>query len=387
MSLSFSSLINEWCQMRQFQRLNSVNRNIVFYAEDESSYSHFESIIDSLLKVYAGPICYLTSIPCDKIFKLKNERIQTFYIGKGMVRTILFKILKAGIMIMTMPDLGTYHIKRSIYSVHYLYVNHSMVSMHMIYRKGAFNHFDTLFCVGPHHMSEIREMEKVYGLPEKILFKHGYGKLDSLIRNQEKRQKLSSRNARKKVLIAPSWGPHGLLETCGEKLVEILLGAGYLVTVRPHPQTKRNTPDVLNSLQARFSDEPNFSYEENIASAESFYESDIMISDWSGAALEYSFGLGGPVLFIDVPRKVNNSEYEKIPHEPIEVFIRPELGAVLPLDQLHNAPEFIEELCSNQSERLEKTRRASKQWVFNVGCSGEKGAAYITQLISEMESV
>ena len=88
-----------------------------------------------------------------------------------MVRTILFKILKAGIMIMTMPDLEVYNIKRSIYSVHYLYVNHSMVSMHMIYRKGAFDHFDTLFCVGPHHVREIRETEKTYGLKPKKLIK------------------------------------------------------------------------------------------------------------------------------------------------------------------------------------------------------------------------
>ena len=385
MSFSFSSLINEWRQMRQFKRLSPANRSIVFYAEDESSYVHFEPIIDSLLKVYQGPICYLTSIPHDKILKSNNERIKAFYVGNGMVRTILFKTLNASVMIMTMPDLGTYYIKRSNYSVHYLYVFHSMVSTHMIYRKGAFDSFDTIFCVGPHHLNEIREMEKIYLLPEKKLFKHGYGKLDSLIGKKGERQNQSNENPRKKVLIAPSWGPHGLLETCGEDLIAILLAANYDVTVRPHPQTKFHSPDVLSSLQTRFSEKPNFSYEENIASVESLYASDIMISDWSGAALEYSFGLERPVLFIDVPRKINNPEFERVRHEPLEAFIRSEIGSIIPLGQLEKTPALIEYLHNNQEERLEKIRRAREKWVFNIGFSGEQGATYITQLISDME--
>ena len=385
MSFSFSSLIDEWHQMRRFQRLNPVNRDIVFYAEDESSYPHFEPIIDSLLKEYAGPICYLTSAPQDKILKLKNERIQTFYVGSGMVRTILFKTLEAGVMIMTMPDLGSYYIQRSSYPVHYIYVYHSMVSTHMIYRKGAFDHYDTIFCVGPHHIDEIQKMENIYGLPAKTLFKHGYGKLDSVIQNQRKIKKPSGKDARKTILVAPSWGPNCLLETCGEKLIEILLSADYYVIVRPHPQTKRNSPNALKSIQERFSQQPNFSYEENIVSTQSLYSSDIMISDWSGAALEYSFGLELPVLFVDVPRKINNSEYDKILLEPLEVHIRSEIGTILPLDKIQVAPTLIEELCSHQGGRLEKIKLARDKWVFNVGDSGVKGAGYISQVISALE--
>ena len=41
-------------------------------------------------------------------------------------------------------------------------------------------------------------------------------------------------------------------------------------------------------------------------------ESDIMISDWSGAAIEYALGLEKPVISVDVPRKVNNPGYKDI---------------------------------------------------------------------------
>ena len=53
-----------------------------------------------------------------------------------------------------------YYLKRSKYSVHYIYVPHSLSSLHSIYRKGAFDYFDTLFCVGPHHVKEARKLEE-----------------------------------------------------------------------------------------------------------------------------------------------------------------------------------------------------------------------------------
>ncbi|MNG16310.1 hypothetical protein D3C84_1002110 [compost metagenome] len=54
----------------------------------------------------------------------------------------------------------------------------------------------------------------------------------------------------------------------------------------------------------------------------SLLSSDIMLSDWSGAALEFAFGLERPVIFADVPRKVLNPDYTQIGLEPLEVQIR-----------------------------------------------------------------
>ena len=35
----------------------------------------------------------------------------------------------------------------------------------------------------------------------------------------------------------------------------------------------------------------------------SLYQSDLMISDWSGVAFEYAFAFNKPVIFCDVPKK------------------------------------------------------------------------------------
>ena len=63
------------------------------------------------------------------------------------------------VVVMTMPDLNQFQIKRSRFSVHYVHVQHSLVSLHMIYRKGAFDHFDTVFC-SYHHIAEIRRWSR-----------------------------------------------------------------------------------------------------------------------------------------------------------------------------------------------------------------------------------
>ena len=48
---------------------------------------------------------------------------------------------------MTTPDIGTYHLKKSIYDTHYIYIPHSLV-MYMSYGSNAFDAFDTVFCTG-----------------------------------------------------------------------------------------------------------------------------------------------------------------------------------------------------------------------------------------------
>ncbi|MFC1491401.1 CDP-glycerol glycerophosphotransferase family protein [Nitrospinota bacterium] len=312
----------------------------------------------------------------------QNEsRIEGFYIGEGSIRTIFFCTLDAGVMVMTMPDIESFHIKRSVHPVHYVYIHHSIISTHMAYHQEAFDHFDTIFCVGPHHIEETREREKRYGLSPKELFDFGYCRLDSILETAKERKGAAGAGPKPlRVLIAPSWGPDGLLETRGEALVESLLDEGYYVTVRPHPQTRRFTPATLDSLFARFRNNIHFDYEENVASQESLHASHLMISDWSGAALEYAFGLERPVLFIDGPRKVNNPEYQKLDAVPLEVKIREEIGAILPAGRIHEAPKYVEHLTANSTSFSSSIRAARDRWVFHVGRSASRGAARIVEL-------
>jgi len=377
------NLWRQWREMRRFNALDFRKRAIVFYAEDAGSWVHFAPIIRELTGPMGREICYLTSSQDDPVLQSAQPNIHAFYIGSGVVRTTLFMVLRAGVLVMTMPDLMAYQVKRSkVHPVHYAYVFHSMCSTHMIYRKGAFDHYDTIMCVGPHHTREIRATEEAYGLPRKELIEHGYSRLDSMCRKIDTFRAVSPADNRwkKHVLVAPSWGPHGLLETRGVALIRFLLDAGYRVTVRPHPMTAKKWPMVIREIRRHFEGKPGFCLETDIGSSLSLESADIMMSDWSGAAMEYAFVFERPVLFVDVPRKVNNPDYLDIQWDPLEVSIRDQIGELISLDKLEDVSEKIERLCSDPDAFQDRIRDARSRSVYNVGTSGVVGASYVAQI-------
>ena len=135
----------------------------------------------SSLRDHDRPISYLTSDPADPGLAIADPRFRAFNIGSGTARTILFARMDCRHFVMTLPDLGNLWLKRSVHPVHYIYLFHSMNSTHTSYRTGAFDQFDTILCVGPHHVNEIRATEAAYGLPAKELVEHGSAKLDALL--------------------------------------------------------------------------------------------------------------------------------------------------------------------------------------------------------------
>tara|TARA_B100000929_G_scaffold287772_1_gene275038 strand:- start:14 stop:1180 length:1167 start_codon:yes stop_codon:yes gene_type:complete len=382
------SLGSEWNELKKFEDLKQNERDVVFYSENENSMLIFKSLISELTNKHNLNICYVTSSKDESILKKPNNRIKSFFIGDGVVRTKFFLNLKAKILIMTMPDLETFHIKKSkVYPVHYVYLFHSMVSTHLIYRRSAFEHFDSIFCVGNYQLDEIRSTEKLYDLKPKNLIRYGYSHLDNLSEKYSKRILLPKNNENKlHILLAPSWSDDGLFENISEKVIDILLREGYKVTFRPHPMTQKKSKKKIDRMTEKFSKNESFLLEQNIFNFDSFLFSDIMITDWSGAALEFAFAFEKPVLFIDVPKKINNPEYEKIPQVPIEVSIREKIGKIILPTDLELIPNEIKMLYGQTKELRDKITKIRNELIFNVGESKKDGAEEIIKLLNERES-
>ena len=382
------SLGSEWNELKKFEDLKQNERDVVFYSENENSMLIFKSLISELTNKHNLNICYVTSSKDESILKKPNNRIKSFFIGDGVVRTKFFLNLKAKILIMTMPDLETFHIKKSkVYPVHYVYLFHSMVSTHLIYRRSAFEHFDSIFCVGNYQLDEIRSTEKLYDLKPKNLIRYGYSHLDNLLEKYSKRILLPKNSENKlHILLAPSWSDDGLFENISEKVIDILLREGYKVTFRPHPMTQKKSKKKINRMSEKFSKNESFLLEQNISNFDSFLFSDIMITDWSGAALEFAFAFEKPVLFIDVPKKINNPEYEKIPQVPIEVSIREKIGKIILPTDLELIPNEIKMLYGQTKELRDKITKIRNELIFNVGESKKDGAEEIIKLLNERES-
>ena len=375
-------MLENWQVLSRFNNLNAKDKRIVFYSEGPAYWVHLEPLVRSLVEDHGVALCYLSSNSRDPGLFYPSPLVKGFCIGDGTARTWLFRTLDAGIMVMTMPDLETFHIKRSAHPVRYVYVHHSIVSTHMIYRPSAFDLFDAVFCVGPHHIEEIRARETLGDLPTKYLVPHGYGRLDSILetRNDYDDMTIPEADGDIRVLVAPSWGTEGLLETHGVEVVKTLIDSGFQVTVRPHPQTRRLKSADLDSVRAAGKEHPNFFWEEDVASLDSLHRSHIMISDWSGAALEFAFGLERPVLFIDVPRKVNNSNYQMLGVEPLEAFIRDDIGMVVAVDDIGELKCAVRKLVRETNSWTKRLRTQRQKWVFNVGKSGSVGAQRLLEL-------
>ena len=377
----------DWKEVKRFKKLDQKDRSIVFYLEMESDFIFFKPVVEKLTQEYDTKICYVTSSKTDPMLSCNDKNILPFYIGDGVARSNFFINLKATIIVMTMPDLETFHIKRSkVYPVHYVYIFHSLNSTQRAYTNTAFDNFDTIFCTGNYQIIEIQERERKFNLRKKKLVKHGYGRLDTLINEARSTDIRKSVSNNKVVLIAPSWGPNGLIETKGQEIVRILLDSGFYVILRPHPMTIKKSNKVIQKIEKEFKDNLNFKLETDIRNTESFFLCNCMISDWSGVAIEFAFAFEKPIFYVDTPQKINNPEHHQIGLVPLEKKIRTQIGEVLSLSQLSLIPSKINQLLLSQNKFKEKIQKIREETVFNIGNSGEQGAKYLLELKKSLVS-
>ena len=375
----------DWKEVKRFNKLDKRDRSIVFYLENESDFIFFKPIVEKLTQEYDTKICYVTSSKTDPMLNCNNKNILSFYVGDGVARSNFFINLKATIMVMTMPDLETFHIKRSkVYPVHYVYIFHSLNSTQRAYKKTAFDNFDTIFCTGNYQIIEIQTRERKFNLVEKKLIKHGYGRLDTLINEVLNTNVRKNTSDKKVVLIAPSWGDYGLIETKGKEIVSTLLDSGFDVILRPHPVTLKKSNKIIQKIEKEFKDNLNFKLETDIRSTESWFLCDCMISDLSGAAIEYAFAFEKPVLYVVTPQKI--VQENEIGLVPLEEKIRSEIGEIVSLSQLSLIPSKINQFLLSQNKFKEKIQKIREETIFNIGNSGEQGAKHRLELKKSLVS-
>jgi YidC/Oxa1 family membrane protein insertase len=372
-----------WRQYRAFRRLPRRERRIVFYAESGQDWHHWRDVIRYLTGELGETICYVSSDPTDPGLHQGSPRIRPFCIGRGLWRIWFFQFLAGDVLVTQLLDLENFDLRRSIHPVHYVYVFHSLISTHMADHADSFDHYDTILCAGPHQMREIRKREELHGLRPKQLIPHGYARLDDLLASRPE-----SPDPRDgiHVLVAPSWGEQTILPICGLALTGILLDAGFRVTLRPHYQTRWMMPEVIDRIIDRYRSHRHFAVVEQMGESKSLFASHVMITDWSGAGQDFGLGLEKPVLFIDVPPKARNDTWPELGIEPFESYVRDKIGAILPLERVHEAPDVIRKLVRDPVWFRQHARALRNECIFNVGNSGAAGGESIARVAREIAS-
>ena len=372
-----------------YKRFFSIdNKHLVFFSEASGFYKYFRGILNYLTSHSSVKIHYVTNDPNDIIFEVakENKQIIPYYIGKNKSISLFMK-MDAKVVVMTTPDLEKYYLKRSYVckDIEYVYMEHGLSSVNMLLRKGALDHFDTVFCAGDHVIDEIRAMERVYNLPEKNLIKYGYGMLDDITRQYlEYKEKNPDAVEEKYALIAPSYQKDNILDSCLENVVNGI-SKHIKVVIRPHPQYVIRFPQKWAKICSEYADHPMVTIEEDFSSNETIYKASFVVTDWSNISYEYSFSSLRPSMSVNTPTKVINEDYEELGIEPIDFRIRSMIGYEVSGNDENEISEATKNLLENNNWE-ETITKARDIVLYNFMKSDEVGGKYILSRLKSKQA-
>ena len=358
-----------------------ANKKLVFYSESNGFYKYYKGIIEYILKNTNITIHYITSDYDDNIFELaKTEKhIKPYYIEEKKLITLMMK-MDADVVVMTMPDINNYHIKRSYIrkDIEYVYIPHGIDSQNLTMRKGSMDNYDSVFVTGKYQREECEKTNEVYGIENRKIVNWGYALLDDMISDYKKSKTKSGKE--KTIMIAPSWQKDNIIDLCLEKILYSLKGKKYKVVVRPHPQQVRHMKDAFEKMKGKYAG-TNIEIQTDFSKTSSVFNADLLITDWSSIGYEYAFTTEKPVISIDTPMKIMNPEYKKIKVEPFNVWARTEIGEVVKVKDIKDIDKVVKDMLENPKKYQKKISILKKDSVYNLGNSAEIGAEYIIDCI------
>ena len=374
------TFFKEFQGYRAYKKLPKSYKKVVFYSESFQDWHHLKPLLNALLDDDIA-VTYVTSDDRDPgLLKLSNK-YRSIYIGKGFFRILFFQFLRAKLLILTMMDLNNFELKRSMHPVHYVYIFHSLTSTHMVDTEKSFDHYDTIFCAGPHQKKEIELREKNKDLKAKNLIPYGYPRIEKLIQLSSK-----PKNEKKVILLAPTWGEQSIINLMGMEICSIIINQGYSLILRPHHETIKRSPQLIDEIENKYSHLETFRLVREMGDSESLLQSDLLICDWSGTAIEYAFGLEKPVIFIDIPPRVRNPNWREIQSEPLEMSIREKVGRVICPSKLDELPSSISQLLNEHQISSSLIKSLREEFIYNLSDSEIIGREEIKKLLKTLKN-
>ena len=366
--------------------LKAPDKKVVFYSEKNGFYKYYQNIIEEIVRRTNIIVHYITSDPEDEVFQMESDQFKPYYIGEHRMIVLMMK-METDIMVMTTPDLENFQLKRSYVQkdIEYIYVPHDVNSANLSFHKEALDHYDTIFTSGPKNKSEIAEREQKYQLPAKNLVEWGSSVIDNMTKSYEDMIKESAPKGKeeKTVLIAPSWQKDNILDSCIETMLDALVKTPYHIIVRPHPQYVRHYEGRIDALAAKYK-EYDVVFQKDFSSNKTVYTADLLVTDWSSIAFEYSFSTLKPVLFIDTPMKILNPDYQELTTVPIDIELRNRIGiSVKPESVGDKIRVSVDKLLFDAQFSVDALRKLKEEYIYNNGESGKVGAKYIIDKLVE----
>ena len=352
----------------------------IIFSDSKRYWNVFKPICDEFEK-RGTDIEYWTMSKDDPAFTEKYTHIKPKFIGEGNIAFARLNAMNAGIVLSTTPGLDVLQWKRSKNVDYYVHIWHC-VDEGLGYRMFGIDHYDSILLSGDFQSKYIRQIERLRKLPSKELKVVGCPYLDTMKERQEKEQRVQ--NTTRTVLLAPSWGASSILNRYGETFIDALIGTGYNIIVRPHPQSMTSEKALMDSLMAKYKNTETFSWNFDNDNFDVLNKSDIMITDFSGIIFDYTFIFNRPLIYADT--SFDTAPYDAAwIEEPLWRFeVLKKLGVKLEQNDFSRIKEVIDSTIES-SEFAEGRKSVSDEAWQNKGKCAQSVVDYLLEKTQELK--
>jgi hypothetical protein len=359
----------------------SSDLDIVIYSEGGKYWSLFKPLLQELSNYENLKIGYYTYDNSDKALDFQANNLITKSFGSELKATIAMNNLEAKLVVMTTPQLNIMRLLRSPKVKHYSHLIHAPTDA-LLYRKFAFDYFDSVLCSGSHQIESIRVLEKSRGLAQKLLLETGLLYYDSML---EEKNSFSNINRDKKtILIAPTWGSISMFTKFGFAIFEPFLDGKYNIIFRPHPQLYISQKKLIDEIERRLAPYSDFvSIDRASSGAKSMHISDIMISDVSGIIFDYFFIYQKPILLVGSRVDIGGLEGEFVSRDVWEVTVFDKIATIIDDKDLSRLSLIVDKSLNN-SKNIDYEKFISES-IFNFGKSSKVCAKQLIDILEDLK--
>ena len=351
----------------------------VIFSDDKRYWTVFEPICREIDR-RGQDVVYMTASQDDPALENKYPHVKAEFIGRENKAYARLNFLNAGIVLSSTPSLDVYQWKRSKNVQYYVHIPHAASEI-TLYRMFGIDYYDAILLSGEYQARDVRNLEKLRGLPEKELVYVGIPYMDEMATRLKQLGPVPEHP--RTVLLAPSWGQSAIFSVYGDKILDVLVKTGYHIIVRPHPQSFVSEKDLIEKLMKDYPASEQLEWNRDNDNFEVLRRSDILISDFSGVIFDFSLVFDKPVIYTDPRFDVGLYDAWWLDTPLWTESALPRIGCQLAKDNMEHLPEVIDACLADPKYAEGRHQVKAETWAY----AGEGAKRTVDYLLNQYEKL
>ena len=337
---------------------HSSRQPYVIFADHKRYWNVFEPVCDELER-RGIDAAYWTASPDDPALAKPYEHVRCEFIGEGNQAFARLNMMSADICLSSTPGLDVLQWKRSKDVSWYAHCFHAACTA-ASYRMFGLTFYDACLVTGENMIAEIRGLERAQKRPPKEVEIVGCTYMDTMLARHQATPK--PEHDRPVVLLAPTWGSNGLLARYGSRLIDALVGTGYDIVIRPHPQSMTAEKELMDELMAAYPDGEAVEWNFDNDNFDVLNRADVMISDFSGVIFDYSLVFDRPIIYTEATYDDDALDSAWLDEELWKFQAYTRLGLPLAERDFGRIKEVIDQALSDEGVKAGIARTKDEAW-------------------------